>query len=216
MKGDNEPVAPAQVDPGVERFHQNVADQQQSKNPNEASSIGRGDVKWDGDDFALVFGDNVYMEQKIRRASVPASGTPWPKPQYMKERKGKAFRIMPNFTFNVSDKSCFIIEKAVQRYRTIILNYSLRDMHDNLEYAKGSDFEPEHLKYSSPPFTNASALNMMSVRIRTPCGKAYPSEKMDESCKCTILLPEVNRCGSCVLPNICCRVFFGSGILVDH
>jgi hexosaminidase len=125
-------------------------------------------------------------EQKVRRAPHATTGEPWPMPQYYTTKKNKVYKInREKFQFRIVKESCDIIEKAVIRYKDVIINDTILDMYDNLQHAQGSSFEDVEVKYEKDMYRRAPYLEVVTIKIRKPCVK-LPSDKMDESCKCNM------------------------------
>ncbi|KAL4235005.1 hypothetical protein ACF0H5_006644 [Mactra antiquata] len=138
-------------------------------------------VVWDWSDFAVNFEQYVMPEQKIRRAPHSTTGEPWPMPQYYVSKKDKVYRIdKTNFKFDVSKIKCDIIEKAVDRYRTYILEDAVEDMYDNFQHAQSTMFEEPSLKYDTPLYMEAPLVTRVLIKIRKPCAR-YPTAKSDET-----------------------------------
>ena len=153
------------------------------QNNNGENKEGSLKVVWDWSDFAVNFEQYIAPEQKIRRAPHATTGEPWPLPQYYITKQDVVYRIDKGvFHFKLSKVKCDIIEKAIERYRSYILEDSVEEMYDNFQHAQSTLFEDPTLKYETATYTEAPIQSFVSVKIRKPCAK-LPSEKMDESCK---------------------------------
>ena len=149
----------------------------------ESEKEGSLKVIWDWSDFAVNFEQYIAPEQKIRRAPRASTGEPWPYPQYYVAKQDVVYRIDKNvFHFKLSKVKCDIIEKAVERYKSYILEDSVEDMYDNFQHAQSTAYEDPLLKYETPTYLEAPYHAFISVKIRKPCPK-LPGEKMDETCK---------------------------------
>ena len=160
------------------------AGQQQNNNAAE-NKEGSLKVVWDWSDFAVNFEQYIAPEQKIRRAPHATTGEPWPLPQYYIAKQDLVYRIDKSvFHFKLPKVKCDIIEKAIERYKSYVLEDSVEEMYDNFQHAQSTLFEDPTLKYETTTYTEAPLQAFLSVKIRKPCGK-LPVEKMDESCKLT-------------------------------
>lgn len=138
-------------------------------------------IMWDWSDFLINYEQYVMPEQKVRRAPHATTGEPWPMPQYYTTKKNKVYKInREKFQFRIVKESCDIIEKAVIRYKDVIINDTILDMYDNLQHAQGSSFEDIEVKYEKDMYRRAPYLEAVTIKIRKPCVK-LPSDKMDES-----------------------------------
>lgn len=143
-------------------------------------------IMWDWSDFLINYEQYVMPEQKVRRAPHATTGEPWPMPQYYTTKKNKVYKInREKFQFRIVKESCDIIEKAVIRYKDVVINDTILDMYDNLQHAQGSSFEDVEVKYEKDMYRRAPYLEVVTIKIRKPCVK-LPSDKMDESCKCNM------------------------------
>lgn len=153
---------------------------QQGNNENKEGSLK---IVWDWSDFAVNFEQYLAPEQKIRRAPHATTGEPWPLPQYYIAKHDVVYRLDKSlFHFKLSKVKCDIIDKAIERYKSYILEDSVQEMYDNFQNAQSTLFEDPTLKYETPTYTEAPVHALVSVKIKKPCAK-LPSEKMDESCK---------------------------------
>ena len=150
---------------------------------NNDNKEGSLKVVWDWSDFAVNFEQYIAPEQKIRRAPHATTGEPWPLPQYYVTKQDVIYRIDKSvFHFKLSKVKCDIIDKAIERYKSYILEDSVEEMYDNFQHAQSTVFEDPSLKYETSTYTEAPTHALVSVKIRNPCAK-LPGEKMDESCK---------------------------------
>jgi hypothetical protein len=151
----------------------------------QGSSSAKDSLKivWDWSDFLINYEQYVMPEQKNRRAPQATTGEPWPMPQYYVAKANKVYRIdKDKFRFNIVKESCDIIEKAVERYRDLIVEDTITDMYSNLQHARGTSIRDVNLKYDDDIYVKASSISVVNVKIRRPCTK-FPNDQMDESCK---------------------------------
>lgn len=140
-------------------------------------------IVWDWSDFLINYEQYVMPEQKNRRAPQATTGEPWPMPQYYVAKANKVYKIdKDKFRFNIVKESCDIIEKAVERYRDMIIEDTITDMYNNLQHARGTSIRDVNLKYDDDIYIKASPISVVNVKIRRPCTK-FPNDQMDESCK---------------------------------
>lgn len=154
----------------------------QQQNNNAENKEGSLKVVWDWSDFAVNFEQYIAPEQKIRRAPHATTGEPWPLPQYYIAKQDLVYRIDKSvFHFKLPKVKCDIIEKAIERYKSYVLEDSVEEMYDNFQHAQSTLFEDPTLKYETTTYTEAPVQAFLSVKVRKPCGKQLPVEKMDES-----------------------------------
>lgn len=140
-------------------------------------------IVWDWSDFLINYETYVMPEQKNRRAPQATTGEPWPMPQYYVAKANKVYRIdKDKFRFNIVKESCDIIERAVERYRDMIIEDTIMDMYNNLQHAQGTSIRDVSLKYNDDIYVKAEAVQVVNIKIRRPCTK-FPNDQMDESCE---------------------------------
>lgn len=138
-------------------------------------------IVWDWSDFLINYETYVMPEQKNRRAPQATTGEPWPMPQYYVAKANKVYRIdKDKFRFNIVKESCDIIERAVERYRDMIIEDTIMDMYNNLQHAQGTSIRDVSLKYNDDIYVKAEAVQVVNIKIRRPCTK-FPNDQMDES-----------------------------------
>lgn len=160
-------------------YQQNV---QQNAFPPEqpVREVGGMHINWDWDDFSITFQNYGAAEMKVRRAPHATTGEPWPLPQYY-TKKNTILTVDPNFEFVVSgNRTCDIIQQAVERYKVRIVQDAMEDMYDNLQNAEGSIVEEPDAKYGTPLYTNAPVIGKFSLKVRKACTK-IPNLQSDES-----------------------------------
>ena len=140
-------------------------------------------IVWDWSDFLINYEQYVMPEQKNRRAPQATTGEPWPLPQYYVAKATKVYKIdKEKFRFNIIKESCDIIQKAVERYRDMILEDTIMEMYNNLQHAQGTSIHDISQKYNDDTYVKAPVISVVNVKIRRPCTK-FPNDQMDESCK---------------------------------
>ncbi|XP_048253652.1 uncharacterized protein LOC124133952 isoform X2 [Haliotis rufescens] len=143
--------------------------------------IGGIRLTWDWSDFAITFDDYGGAEMKVRRAPHSTTGEPWPLPQYYVKKEKRVYKLDKDlFTFKVIGETCDIIQEAVERYRTRVLEDAVEDMYDNLQNAPGTNIDDPALKYDKDMYTKAHVIAKVDIKIRKPCQK-FPSVDSDES-----------------------------------
>ncbi|XP_046550141.1 uncharacterized protein LOC124259963 [Haliotis rubra] len=143
--------------------------------------IGGIRLTWDWSDFAISFDDYGGAEMKVRRAPHSTTGEPWPLPQYYVKKEKRVYKLDKDlFTFKVVGETCDIIQDAVERYRTRVLEDAVEDMYDNLQNAPGTNIDDPSLKYDKDMYTKAHVIAKVDIKIRKPCQK-FPSVDSDES-----------------------------------
>ena len=186
IQGDNNAAGQQNNFNNGQQFNNNNVPQinaGQQQNNNAENKEGSLKVVWDWSDFAVNFEQYIAPEQKIRRAPHATTGEPWPLPQYYVAKQDLVYHIDKSvFHFKLSKVKCDIIEKAIERYKSYVLEDSVEEMYDNFQHAQSTQFEDPTLKYETTTYTEAPQQAFLSVKIRKPCGK-LPGEKMDESCK---------------------------------
>ncbi|XP_062566869.1 uncharacterized protein LOC134229181 [Saccostrea cucullata] len=154
----------------------NVGNQQGSSSMRDSLKI-----VWDWSDFLINYEQYVMPEQKNRRAPQATAGEPWPMPQYYVAKANKVYKIdKDKFRFNIVKESCDIIERAVERYREMIIEDTITEMYNNLQHAQGTSIRDVNLKYNDDIYIRASSISVVNVKIRRPCTK-FPNDQMDES-----------------------------------
>lgn len=113
--------------------------------------------------------------------------------QYYVVKVNKVYRIdKDKFRFNIVKESCDIIERVVERYRDMIIEDTIMDMYNNLQYAQGISIRDVSFKYNDDIYVKAEVVQVVNIKIRRFCIK-FSNDQMDEFCEYIMVI-------------FCCRI----------
>jgi len=119
---------------------------------------------------------------RLRRSPPMTTGEPWPLPQVYKKKPALYTLLVEDFNIKISQQTCDIIEKAVERFNRTIFEDALEKYKENFRFMPRSkvtdDLEDDD---EEAAYKGVRPISSLYVSVQTPC-TLYPKPSSDESC----------------------------------
>ncbi|XP_052063159.1 beta-hexosaminidase subunit beta-like [Mytilus californianus] len=84
---------------------------------------------------------------RIKRAPNSTIGEPWPLPQLYNVKYDNVFKINESLSIHIRNYSCDILQKAIDRFKVNIFEFSLEEYYTNFLHIEASGFQNLNKKY---------------------------------------------------------------------